>query len=698
VARLRAWCQLGAGRAAEAVRLFEQFERDFPNSLERGANRVDWGRALAEAGRLDEAVAVLEPAAAARDTDAGRDALLRLARVRAQQGHPEQATALFLGLATNEAARADRRAEAWLALAEAQAAQTNWTAAVGAVSNGLALAPTPTLRNRARAELGRLRVRQGEFDEGAALLKGVVVAAPDDPAASELQLELAAFCLGAGRHEQAAEEYQYYGETFTNRLGRAQAFRGRGAALFRLQRYAESAATYEKAYTLFEDAVEREACLVRAGDASFANAQYKLAAETYGRARKEFGDTALGPQVRYQEAECRSRLGEPGPAEQGFRELVALHPDSPFAERALFRLAELREEAGRVEEAIAGYEQVMSVYTNGALYPEALHRRGLARYQLFQFAEGLKDFGRVVHEFPKSRIAPQADYMRGWSLFMLGRDEEALAICRASVEKHPQTEWTPGVVFWLGEYAYNHGLAAEAAQQFLLLADRYTADALADDALLWAGRALVRQKEYLKAVECFTRLAKAYPESPKLAEARFFQGEALSELGEFPSAILLFEELIAKFPDHYLVAAAWMRKGDCQFTLGADDSKRFEEAMESYQAVLKRADAPFESRLQAEYKIGRCLDMLKRFPEALERYHARVIVPYLEGQLSEGHAGAAVWFTKAAFAAADILEADKRWREAVRMLERVIEAGVPSAGDARARIEKIRSGHWMLFY
>jgi TolA-binding protein len=326
------------------------------------------------------------------------------------------------------------------------------------------------------------------------------------------------------------------------------------------------------------------------------------------------------------------------------------------------------------------------------LFPEALHRHGLVAYQIGEIDTALKDFTRVVTDFPTNRVAPQAYFMRGWALYMRGQEAESLKVCKAFVESYPDSEWTPGVIFWIGEYAYNHGHYAEAETQFIKLAEKAPKDALAEKALIWAGRSAMKQKEYLRAVDIFSRMARAYPGSEHMAEARFLQGDSLSELGEFSRAILVFDDLIARFPNSTLVSAAWGRRGDCQFTLGATDARRYDEAVSSYRSVARSPGTTFDLELQAEYKIGRCYDKLGRRAEALEQYYTRVVVRYLAGK---GSVPEALWFTKAAFSAADILELEKNWKRAVKVLERVVDARVPASGDARKRIEQIRAEHWV---
>ena len=700
-ARLDAWSLLKANRVPEALAAFEQVDTAYGATDEGLGNLLDWGQALLGAGRADDAAKVLEKLTTrAPASPEGQEGRLALAQALIQQGRWESAWNLLNLAAGDTAFREDRRARAWLALGDLNAARTNYEAAVVAAAKAVDLAPVPALKNRGRAMQGRWLLKLGKVDEGAVLLRAVITAVPRDPLAGDLQLELAGAYADAKRFEAAADEYQRYLETFTDRPGQFKALRGRAWALWNLGRYAEAGTVFEKAATLAPDAGDREACLLKAADASFANGQYKVASEAYERVLAEFPRTALAPQTLYQAAESLSRMNQWNQAEERFRALVRSFPEHTLAERALMRIGEMKEEQGgaHMREALAAYAEVMDVHTNGPLFPEALNRHGLVAYQLLDFNLALQDFSRVVNDYTNNRVAPQAFFMRGWSLFMMGREDEAVNVCRTFVERYGNTEWTPGVLFWLGEYAFNHGQYAEAEKAFVRLADAYAKDALADQALLWAGRAASRQKEYVRAIDLLARAAKTYPDSAHMDEIRFFQGDALSELGEFSQAILVFEDLIAKFPASPLVAAAWGRKGDCQFTLGTDDPRRYEEAMTSYRAVLNAPNAAFDLLLQAGYKLGRCLEKLGRRKEAFEQYYTRVVCRYLDEAAAgrEPQSAAAVWFTKAAFSAADILEADKDWRRAVKVLERVVDAKVSASGDAQARIDRIRNEHWIL--
>ncbi len=698
--RLRAWCLAKLGRKEEALALFALFARESGDTPEGPANLLDWSRALLEGGDWAGARKPLETLISqAPDSDSGQEARLALAQILIREKKFDKAWNALDTLSADKTVRPDRRAEACFALADLNSAQGHDEAALASADRGLELTQNHNLKQRGQLVRGRILIRMGRIDEGVTLLRKVIAGEIDTPLASRLQLEIARSYAETGLIDRAAAEYQNYLETFTNRAGQAEAAAGKGQVLFKGGRYAESAGAYTRALALLDDPAERAQILCRMGDAWFASGQYIKAAESYLKAPTEYPATELGPQALLQAGESLIRASQFNEGVRWFREVLDQYPASPYAERAALRWAECHEDHNFPAEALEGYTRALQTYTNGQLTARILQRRGILLYRMVWFDAALRDFQDLLARFKTSAFVEQANFMRGWCLYMMGREEEALGVCRTFVEQYPNSEWTPDVLFWLGEYHYNHQFYPEAETQFLELVRKFPQSSIADQALLWAGRAALNRKEYLRAVEHFGRLAKNYPKSQKLADARYYQGDAMTELGDVANAILLFDEILTRHPNHRLIPAAWMRKGDCQFTLGAEDSRRYTEAMTSYRNVLGGTGVPADLRFQAEYKIGRCLEKMARTDEALEHYYTRVVVRFLEdpaGRLSPD-SPAAVWFTRAAFAVADILEAQDNRRRAVRVLQRVVDAGVPAAADAQARIDKIRAEFWGLF-
>ena len=78
-----------------------------------------------------------------------------------------------------------------------------------------------------------------------------------------MQLALAESLLEDKRPADAVEEFQHYLESFTNRLGIAQAYRGKGWGLLALDRNTEAATAFQKAYDLFPHGAEAARCTDR---------------------------------------------------------------------------------------------------------------------------------------------------------------------------------------------------------------------------------------------------------------------------------------------------------------------------------------------------------------------------------------------------------------------------------------------------
>ena len=68
----------------------------------------------------------------------------------------------------------------------------------------------------------------------------------------------------------------------------------------------------------------------------------------------------------------------------------------------------------------------------------------------------------------------------------------------------------------------------------------------------------------------------------------------------------------------------------------------------------------------------------------------KIVYGFFE-ELEKGVQPGDLWFTRSAFAAGALLEAEGLYGEAANVYTRVVEAGVPAAEDARERIKKLKS-------
>ena len=698
ILRLKGFLQQASGELAAAETSFRNFATTYPDHRDRIDNQFDLAKICTLQQRFPEAITIYETLAAEKDPQAVQRAQLKLGHVLYTQGSPEtlgRARELLNGLATNEQSRLAYRIDAFVDLAALEEGAGNRAVAENALHKAITLSPDARQRVPLKLSLIRMQLSDNRIDEALKLLEECRAEAPDQIIAAELQLEKAKALLQAGRHNQADEAYQIYLDVADDPAGQTQAYFGKGLALLELGRFAEAAALLDKAEKSALVPDLRAEALFKAGDAYYQAGKFTDAEKRYRSFVTDYPRHAHLPNALYQLGLALARTGQRSDALLTFQQLEAEHAVSAFAEKAALRSADLLLAGEQWETALEKFTQIGQTYTNGSVAAFSQHQRGLVLYRLGRYADAQHAFESVVNDYPESAVVPQASYMRGFSLYLQGQVEEAVQTCQAFIAAYPDSEWTPEVIFWLAEQYFNQGNYPEAEPLFLRIATDYKQHRLAARALYWAGRTAASQSSYVTAIERFSQVAKTYPESEILPQTRFAQGDALTELGEFARAILAFEEIVKNYPESYLVNAAWGRKGDCQFSLAVDHPARYAEAINSYQVILDRSSAPTALRLQAEYKIGRCLEKTKVFDKAFSRY-MNVVYTFINENV-EHSSYSVMWFTRSAFGAASLKEKEKAWPEAVRVYERVIEANVPARDEAVKRIEKIKKDNWLLF-
>ena len=702
VLRVKAWCELEKDDVDSAITYFSKFAKKYKKDSEFNLNLLEWGKVLLDTKKPVEAELPL--ALLAKDISTS-DAVVNQGRYLLVQSFIlqkkwKQAEEVLMKMVEKSDLTPSLHIRAWYDLATVQEELGQPDDAIVSLNKVLKNASDPDNKYKGSLRLGCLYMKKGEIEEGVPLLKSMIAKNVHSQESESMQLFLATELLNQGRTQESIKEYQHYLETYTNSVGKASAYKGKGWGLIAVDRYAEAAGSFMKAYALFDNDQDKIRSLYKAGDAYFSNKQFSLAKEVYTRLLTEFPDTKLRSEIIFQLGECSMQLKEYKKAEEHFRSIIGKFADNPTAEEALLKLAAVKAEQKDWKSAIKIFDELMKKYPKSSFYADALYGKAMAYYRTFSFNLSLEALDEILSDFPDSGFVEQSYFQRGMCWYWLGKDNEALATYNSFLKKYPESRFVPNVLFWLGKYYYNHGDFEQAEKRMVSFADQYKELSLADDSLYWAALSAAKRKEYLRSIELLNRLLKDYPKSDKTALARFAQADALSMIDKSSAAILVFDEIINKYPASGLVAAAWGRKGDCQFTLGGDDVKRYEESIDSYKIVVGDADAALDLVLQAEYKIGRSYEKLGEIEKAFEHYYNKVILRYFsdkEKGIIHNEASKA-WFTIAAFNAADILESKKDFKRVVTILNRIIDAKVGSGELAQKRIKKIKSEQWWLVY
>ncbi len=690
--RIGARAKQALGDLPGALTLFAEVDQYSTNALTRAANALEWALALDQAGRADAALEVLKmqaqlPGAAGAISDG---ALMR-GRILMRQGKSAEATMVFSQLAMNERVTEQARVQALVEMSVYALNGGKTNEAVAYARSACERAQLVETRRLAGFRLGDLLAADpGTIDEGEALVKALVREFPEHPDSMRAQLKLADSLLQAKRPERAAAEYRIFLETYPSSSLDVDVLQGRGWALMQLGRFTEAGGVFQRAAEVATNVSVKAECMFKQGDALLADSRFAEASQVYGKLVETFPLSLYADRALYQSADCLERAGKRAEACGQFRKVAELYPDREIAPKALLRLATLQAEAGDFDDAVSTYTSLLATFNQKSVRVGAFMGRGKVQYRTYRFDAAMQDFAAVAENDPVRR--DEARFLLTLCLFGMGRDKEARAAGASFLLDFPESDRLPDMMLWLGKFDFNRGKYEDARRFFLEYVTRWPGNRWADAALLWAARAAFNVADFTGAVELVTRLVRTHPQSQRVPEALLVQADALMELARFDEAVLLLEQVVAQTPDSEWGKMALLHKGDCLFALGADNGARYEEALAAYRMMLGYAGLTPALTLQLQFKVGRCLEKMKRFDDAIDQYYAEVMIRYQDGRAR------GAWydetsmslFVRAAFNVAELYEQKGQPEQAVRILQRVVQTGVPGEEEARQRIERLR--------
>lgn len=682
---------------ADAIALHDRIPADAP---ELPAATLDLAEALSHAARTNDAAplwtALAAPAVPADIRE--RATWFRLEKA-AETNAPDALAAIETWAAETNRSPALARL-AYRRLARAAADNRRFADAFLSANKAAALSSDAPQRLQDRLLLAQLKLRSGDLASAATAMHALATDIPLPKEAAAVQRELATTMLDAGAWDNALREAQLWLDAFEGDDGTREIRVVQAEALSRLGRPAEAAEVWQRILADIDPSSAASTDLLRRAASSLYDAgQLDDARAAYQTLYEHLPPSADEERViiRIGIADIAIQTNPADPEGERILQEIIRDPSVSrvFAWDATLRLGQLYETRGADALADAQYGQIADASdappSYAPLQAKALLLRGLVRHRIGNDSAALDDFSRILDEFPTSQDAPQARYMRAWCLHAIGRDDDARAAANALLADPASAAWAPRTRYLLAEQAYNAADYPTATNHFIRLATDAPDSPLAPDALYWAARADADARDFLDAERILNLLIARYPDHPRIADALLAQGDVLCELGNFSAAIAAFTEVINDYPRTPQAIAAWGRKGDAQFTLGQQDPARYEEALLSFRTLREYPATPADLRLQADYKIGRCLEKTGHHPDAVAQY---MTTAYDYLQQDSPPPESAIWFTRSAFAAAALQEAAGNWREAIGIYRRVADSGVPAAPEALDRIRRIRDDHW----
>lgn len=691
--RIAARAKQKSGDKKEAWALFSEVDkRSTSNAVCRADNALEWAVSLDADQQYADALKVLKMQSELPvHTPSKDDGMLLRGRILLKQKQSADAASVFNQLAMNDHATEWARVQALVEMSVHTWNNAKTNEAIAYARSAFSRASKPEIRRFSGFRLGDLLIANPKTQkEGCLLTKELVRQFPEAPESMRAQLKLADSMLQIGNSKQAAAEYQIFLETYPASSLDSRVLQGRGWALLKLGEFNNAYATFLSAADRSQDEDEKVECLLKAADALMGGGRYQDAAAIYQKIQIQFPKSRFAARALFQRADALERDGEDAEAIQVYSKMAEIYRTSEEAPQALLRLAALQAKQGDSDASIKTYSSILNEFKDQKIRMAALMGRGKTYYQNYKFNSAMQDFATIAEN--DLSLRDEARFMLTVCLYGVGRDKEARVAAGTFLTDFPNSNRLPDMTLWLAKFEFNHSQYVEAKRLFQNYITRWPEARWADAAMLWGARASFFENDFTGCIEGVTRLIKAFPKSGRLPEAMLLQADALIELARFDEAVLLLDRVIAQVPESDWAARAWLRKGDCLYTMGADNSHRYEEALDAYRIRLKKGKLTPSALLQIHFKIAWCYEKMNQLDEAVNAYYTDVMLRY-QNERQQG-----VWFNddatelfiRAAFRAATLCEEQGKIEQAIGILQRVVRLNVSGADEAKTRIERLQ--------
>jgi TolA-binding protein len=345
---------------------------------------------------------------------------------------------------------------------------------------------------------------------------------------------------------------------------------------------------YLKAYTIFHDLMQysefKDATLFWLGETYLKGSDYKQAEEQYRQLIKVYPDSIYAPQAYYSLGWVYFEQDQFKEAQKVLEEFTRKFPDHQLTEDARFKLGETMYNLKEYENTIRHFDQY--VYD----YPKST-RRGEAYFYIGESCYSLEDFLRAVTYYAKtaeiaydSKLILMAKVSLGWCYLRLGK-------------------------LSLGQKHFDEAYAFSRQKGILT-----------DDVLLGRASLYSEMKEYERALAAYKDLLEKFPASPRLPEAYLGRANIYYLMERYEKAIPSYREVIDRValrPGHQeLLEKAYFGLAWSHLKLGDMDAsvKNFE--------IVKNKTANKIVKISALTQIGDAYQDVGQWERAIEVYDA----------------------------------------------------------------------------
>ena len=501
--------------------------------------------------------------------------------------------------------------------------------------------------------LARLQLQQGLKVEAEQTLRQLVQRFPTHPISVDGTSALCRLLAESGRFDDAIKQLE---------------------TLLERSRNVSASERYRLKYQLAE-------VLYRKGDISGARDLFRDLSEKSGFQRKN---------TFFNWAVCSLELGDGGSFEQAFHSLEELSPADVLIGDLLFAKGVLEAKIGR-NSTEASLQKLVKEFPH---HPKAEQAK-LVQAE-FEFAKQPSDFEGARDYLLRMAATADADLEEKkdrLDFFVTASDPSSnvrnvQALAQQYFQKHPASPSKAEVRLKLGELYFRENDFPNAQTQFELVREENPDSPLVEPALFLAGQAARKSLNSASVDRAVALFEEVYKLGGSLKfQARLEEAVTMRQARDEKEAIVLLDDLLTQNPPADIRVEALAAKGEAQFSLAAGESKLYEAAAKTFNILVSSDGIPVEWKQRALYQKGKCLEKLGKMDEALADYYDAISV--------EGGNSDQLWYFRAGFEAAEILEDRRSWSSAAAIYEKLANTRGARSEEAKDRLARLRLEHFL---
>lgn len=398
-------------------------------------------------------------------------------------------------------------------------------------------------------------------------------------------------------------------------------------------------------------------------------------------------DAEARGRVCFNMALCSLRLHPPDLFEADYDALTRTRPDPRVIGELLFQ-------KGRFEASQAlpsSSKTLQGFITEFPQNPRVAEARLILAERTLLTGEA--GYNRVAQDLEQAPPDPNLAEQKDQLAFFAAADDpnqplaDTAKLAQQFLERYPSSTARADIHLKLGEVYFRASDYASARTQFELVHEEQPESPLAENALFLAGEAARRSLNPASVDQAIALFEEVYKLGGNLRfQARLEQALTKRQVQQEGEAITLLNDLLASNPPADVRIQALEAKGQAEFALGQGNPDYYVQAKQTL-AALTTTENPAEWRQRGFYGIGKCFEKLGQPDEALAAYDDALNVT--------GSPGDQVWFFRAGFDAAQILEQRKAWSSAGAVYEKLANTRSARAAEAKERLTKLRLQHFL---